>query len=124
MVNRYFCDEGTNLAKAIVPRKHIFEEKQADSTFTGDFGISEIEFRKEICSLDMNKSSGVSGLSTKILRPSLLHDEVIFTRLLNTCITLGVFSEQWKKTIVVPIPKVNKLSPWVILDLSYFTGSG
>lgn len=108
MINRFFCGIGTNLANKIVPTDRSFNVTEVDSIFVWEFNLTESEVISEIEKLDPSKSSGLPRLSNKILKILLRQDVCNFTRLLNSCIKRGIFPRNWKRAIVVPIPKGDK----------------
>ena len=77
--------------------------------------IDEEILLKEINTISIYKSSGITDMPTYILKMSF---KVLIQQLLviiNKSIFTGYFPLKWRKAIVVPIPKVN--TPEEIGDL-------
>lgn len=108
LINEYYCDVGKKLAENITPTGQRFDLPTTMCRFKWDGPISESEVLGECKKLDCTKSSGIVQLSTKILKECLIGSVSNFTKLLNSCVDLGIFPAQWKRATVIPIPKGNK----------------
>lgn len=109
LINDFFCDIGEQLANKIPDVEYSFAPKEANCVFDWSHQIGETEVLKRISELNIEKSSGIPQLGSKILKECLRHSVTDFTHLLNTCVRLGRFPMSWKQAIVVPIPKGNKI---------------
>ena len=60
--------------------------------------------------INISKSSGITQISSRLLRDSfqILSDKL--THLFNLSIATAVFPDQWKKALVIPIPKTGNLN--------------
>ena len=108
LMNNFFTSVGPNLAQnfsepwvyhGIVSDVHIFYIE-----------TNSIEVLKLCKDINVNKSSAIDELSTKILKPAFvtLVDQLTF--LFNLCLQNSHFPEAWKQTIVTPLPKEGDLS--------------
>lgn len=58
-----------------------------------------------ISKIDINKSSGLSLINSKLLKIAFASQSARFCRLLNLCISASTFPLQWKVGTIVPLPK-------------------
>ncbi len=58
-----------------------------------------------LISLDPSKSSGVDGISAKMLRSAAYSIASSLTNLFNQSLTTGIYPKEWKLARIVPIPK-------------------
>lgn len=108
LMNTYFCEIGTVLAKRVPPAVNKFYIDKVNCKFKWGYDISESEVRKEVLALSSNKSSGLPHLNCKALNIFLDICVMEFTSLLNLCVSSGIFPDKWKEGTVIPIPKGNK----------------
>ena len=83
---------------------NTYDKEEAGNAF--DFEpISRIEVDRLISKINISKSSGITLLSSKLLKDSfqVLNDKL--TYLFNLSIKQKVFPNQWKAALVIPIPK-------------------
>ena len=106
-MNEFFAKLGT------VNRTHVeledndeIQQSQNDDDFTLD-PITKFEIEALIRKINISKSSGISFLSSKLLKDSFqsMGDKLVF--LFNSSIQTTLFPEKWKKALVIPIPKVG-----------------
>lgn len=69
--------------------------------------ISESTLLKEVKSIAIYKSSGIPGLSSRLIEDALTIMITEFTFLCNLSISTGIVPSEWKEAIVIPIPKVQ-----------------
>ena len=69
--------------------------------------LSEHEVKIVVDKINISKSSGISFLSSKLLKDSFQALSDKLTYLFNFSITSTVFPVQWKEALVIPIPKVS-----------------
>lgn len=109
MVNDFFCMIGSNLAKKITPATKRFTIESVRCKFKWGSKIPHDDVRKEILALNDGKSSGFSGITSRVLNLCLQSTVPEFVTILNSCVDKGVFPTCWKEGIVVPIPKGDKV---------------
>ena len=69
--------------------------------------VTKREVETLIRKINVSKSSGVALLSSRLLKDSFQAVSDKLTYLFNLSITQGIFPTQWKKALVIPIPKVG-----------------
>ncbi|GBN76382.1 hypothetical protein AVEN_35649-1 [Araneus ventricosus] len=70
--------------------------------------ITQEEVKTVMDDMDINKSSGLDGLTLGIIRELFFLDPAWFTELFNDCTRQGVFPDFWKIAKVLLIPKEGK----------------
>ena len=70
-----------------------------------DVLCSEQEVCDLLAALDVTKASGQDGISTRMLRYTALSIAPSLTQLFNLSLKSGVIPSDWKKSLIVPIPK-------------------
>ena len=81
----------------IVPKENILEFSQ--------FSKSEVE--SLVRKINISKSSGMNLLSSRLLKDSFQALSGKLTSLFNFSIQSNIFPSQWKKALVIPIPKTG-----------------
>ena len=110
-INTYFSDIGKNFADKIVVDDVIPDlVLDANDQLFAFRDIILEELNKELLAIDVNKSSGLDDVSSKVLKDCLLGMSEHFLHILNLSIHTGIFPSNWKKGKIPPIPKVNNLS--------------
>ena len=84
-------------AKKVTPQSHKWS--------LGNF--SEGETLETIKSIETNKSSGLTNINNKILKPVLKILLPQITHVFNTSVAPATFPDSWKQALVVPIPKIG-----------------
>lgn len=124
-INNYFASIGPKLAEKFGEALPLpLEPLDLTTSFETSLTLNEIsssQLYNEIKNINIYKSSGISGISSRLLKDAMktmLHE---FTFLLNKSILTGNVRSAWKKATVVPTPKVTN-SPHVsdlrpIIDL-------
>ena len=69
--------------------------------------IELLEVHQYVKGLDVNKSSGIEGISTNILKDCLTICEFEITYVINCSVQQKKFPSAWKRCIVTPIPKTG-----------------
>ena len=72
--------------------------------------VTEKEVYRTIKNINISKSSGIDSMSSFVLKEAFTILVPVMTRLFNQSLTTGVFPTQWKKALVIPIPKTGSLS--------------
>ena len=80
------------------------------------------EVYNELRKINPNKSSGPDGVSARLIKAIAYEISVPFTDILNCSFKEGIVPHQWKKSIVVPIPKqtptrIDKLRPVSLVSI-------
>ena len=68
-----------------------------------DLDCTEEEILKLRKSIDIGKSSGIQGISSRILKIALVGIVDKLTTLLKRSLSSGVFPDKWKQANVVPL---------------------
>ena len=70
-----------------------------------DLDCTEEEILKLIRSIDIGKSSGIQGISSRILKIALVGIVDKLTTLFKRSLSSGVFPDKWKQANVAPLAK-------------------
>ena len=119
--NSFFSYVGPNLAKNYSEKWYYYGERM-------DVGMQQMETDEEevfnLCKgINIYKSSGIDGLSSRICKDAFLALSHQLTYLLNCSLSMAVFPEAWKIATVVPLFKggskgdVNNYRPVSLLPL-------
>lgn len=68
--------------------------------------LTENMLLKEVKATDINKSSGIPGLSSRLIKDAMIIMISEFTFLFNTSLLTCKVPSKWKEAIVIPIPKI------------------
>lgn len=107
IINYYFADVGENLASKLPAAPTEYWPKESQTQFIWDLVITPSDilyYLKDFCA---SKSSGIHGLSSRILLDFFVLKPEIMAKLFNQCLITGTYPESWKCSIMVPIPKNN-----------------
>ena len=121
-INSFFTNIGPNLAQNfkedwndnLPPIEHCFLDK---------FVFSEREIIEVVKEIDINKSSSLDNLSTRVLKDAFEYLTTQLTHMFNCSLNECTFPDAWKKATVVPLQKsgdksnVNNLRPVSLLPL-------
>ena len=80
------------------------------STCSEEILCSESEICDLLEALDTSKASGKDGISGRMLKSTACSIAPSLTKLFNLSLTTGTLPSQWKKSLIVPIPKSQELS--------------
>ena len=109
ILNEYFFSCFNTCLPPLSEENHIHS---TPSSCPKSFLIAEEYVATVLLNLDVSKSTGVDGISAKMLKQTALSIAPSLTKLFNLSITTGCFPEDWKIVRIVPIPKVdNRSSP-------------
>ena len=107
-INNYFSDIGPKLAE-----KHDKEwnfEGQVSDTPMPDIVVSEEIVVAVIKDININKSSAIDYVSTKVFRDSVLRIPSKFTKIVGLSLNNSIIPRSWKQAKVTPLPKSGDLS--------------
>ena len=120
-INSFFANIGAKLARNMdQPWSYSGPDVQSQFNFNECTIEDIIPILKKI---NINKSSGVTHVSTKALKDALLTLPLHMTHMVNLVINTQTFPDSWKKAQVKPLPKggdttnVSNLRPISILPL-------
>lgn len=109
-VNHYFCKISTELSEKFAGSDmyncSTTQKVRCDS-------VDQISVRRAeelINRIDLQKSSGISGVPTKLLKLALQRLPEIFTALLSLCLATSIFPDKWKLALVVCLPKGGNIT--------------
>ena len=75
-----------------------------------DISCCEHEIYKFLTKLDQSKASGQDGISANMLKNTAASIAPSITKLFNESLKTGIIPSQWKKSLIVPIPKNSNTS--------------
>ena len=108
-LNEYFFSCFNTCLPPLSEENHIYS---TPSSCPESFLIAEEYVATVLLNLDVSKSTGVDGISAKMLKQTALSIAPSLTKLFNLSITTGCFPEDWKIARIVPISKAdNRSSP-------------
>ena len=120
-INTFFAEIGSNLAKNMTT-PWTFQGHEPDSSFSF-VACTEADIIPLIKRIKVDKSSGITHISTKALKDAMLAVPFLVTHIVNLVIKSCTFPKPWKKALVSPLPKggdaanVSNLRPISILPL-------
>ena len=111
-INRIYADMGKEIDQTHLQwRDRCMNMEKVDSEFEFKF-IELLEIHQLVKAIDVNKSSGIIGISSKILKDCFTICEYELTFIMNCSLHSMIFPRAWKTCIVTPIPKSgDKLNP-------------
>ena len=113
-INHYFSQIGVKLAETIMTKYDgqslrsltpTVLNMDSDSITNKDFTI--IDLQKALKLININKSSAVKDIRSQIIIDAFTFFPEKILKIYNTSIKTSTFPESWKKSIVVPLPKIN-----------------
>ena len=109
-INTYFATIGTKLDEQIPTRTvnpDINIAATANITPLQKFQMIQIEqLNKEISNICVYKSSGITGLSSYVLKLCFEMLNVKLLVIMNKSLFQGYFPQDWRKAVIIPIPKI------------------
>ena len=120
-INNYFATIGSKLAK----------DMNCPWTYTGEEYLNNIpnivtdedEILKLAKDIDVNKSSAIEYISSRIIKDVFITIPVIIAKLYNTSLSSGLVPLSWKSATIIPLkkegnsPDVNNLRPISLLPI-------
>ena len=120
-INEYFANIGPKLAENLSePWSYTCPSLNPEFIFKK---INEEDFLKLAYKININKSSGVPLIKTRVLKDAMIGLSAHMTYIINLVIEKSSFPDSWKTATVTPLPKggdasdVNNLRPISILPL-------
>ena len=121
IINEFFTSIGPRLAL-----KDTSNYQYHGQRYPSNFSFEEItvdEVIKLANDINITKSSAIDGISSRILRDTILILSEQFTYIFNLSIRYNTFPDSWKIANVIPIPKegnpldINNYRPISLLPL-------
>lgn len=75
---------------------------------TFEFSLVDVDTISKTIGAIKSNSSGVDNISLEMLKLCMPVISIYITHIVNCCLESGYFPDQWKKAVVVPLPKKNK----------------
>ncbi len=72
--------------------------------------VSEDEFRSALKRVNVGKAAGPDGITSCVLRSCADQLAGLFTSIFNESLANSVVPTSFKKSVIIPVPKNNKLS--------------
>ncbi len=72
--------------------------------------VSEDEVRKELRRVNVRKAAGPDGITGRVLRSCADQLAGLFTSIFNESLATSVVSTSFKKSVIIPVPKISKPS--------------
>lgn len=109
-INNFFASIGRQLAQKFgtalpIPPTPTDDMDVTDTQLTLN-EITSTQLYNEVKQINIYKSSGISGISSRLIKDAMLIMIDEFTFLLNKSIATGNIPSAWKIATVIPIPKV------------------
>ena len=102
--NEYFANIACKLAEKFTGVRKAIQQANANTTFKFEF-VNEAQVQKRIKELKNGKSTGLDGISVKLLKASASSISPHLTHLLNLSLISGKVPDLWKRKRVTPIHK-------------------
>ncbi len=104
VINKFFANIGDKLADKITPPTdfHPPDILPPDNPFSMKL-IDVFYAGKELKALDMTKSTGIDGISPKLLKASAASSGRALTHIFNRTVVSGTIPSDWKTARVTPI---------------------
>ena len=109
LLNNHFTNIGPSLANKIPlsnknPQSYL--NKSCQSTFVLE-KIAEEEVSACISKLKTNSSPGIDDIPNRFIKLANVVITPVLTKLLNQCVSQDIFPDDFKNSLVVPLPKTN-----------------
>ena len=120
-VNNFFADIGPNLANNITGRWD-YSGIRSDVELH-DIVMNEIEILKICNDINVNKSSSIKNVSSRVIKDAFLSIPNIVLHLIQSSFDRGIFPDEWKIANITPLQKggdktsVTNLRPVSLLPL-------
>lgn len=107
-INNFFVDSVTSLTTNVNNDFiALYQESRTNSVFHFS-PFTELDVIKAISSLKSN-ACGVDGISTHMVRLCCPVIVPFLTHIFNNCTMRGMFPDNWRISVVIPLPKNNKV---------------
>lgn len=123
VINNYFASIGENLARKLPESNLEYWPTNVQAEFVWEICISPYDIQIYVKDFCPSKSSGILGLSSRLLLDFFVFKPEVIAEVFNKCILTGIYPDSWKQSIMVPIPKnsnplyLNNLRPISLLPL-------
>ena len=120
-VNNFFADIGPNLASKITGNWN-YSGIRSDIELH-DIIVNEIEILKICNDINVNKSSSVKNVSSRVLKDAFTCIPKVICHLIQSSLDKGIFPDEWKIANITPLQKggektsVSNLRPVSLLPL-------
>ena len=102
-LNNFFANIGQNLGESVEGR--WFSDGENNRKLLGDCLTNFDQVRTLVKDINVCKSSGLDGISSRVLRDALLVLVPQLVYLLNLSLSSGIYPTSWKVATVVPLYK-------------------
>ena len=102
--NEYFANMACKLAEKFTGVGKAIQQANANTTFKFEF-VNEAQVQKRIKELKNGKSTGLDGISVKLLEASVSSISPHLTHLLNLSLISGKVPDLWKRKRITPVHK-------------------
>ena len=105
-MNKYYTEIAQNLSGNLNADWNdvYINNVQCDSIFAFDF-VTEEEVLRYVNNIKIDKSSGIEGINSRVLKDCFKICNFELTYLFNTSFDTSMFPIKWAKSIITPIPK-------------------
>ena len=120
-INSFFADIGPNLASKIIGNWDYNGIKS--DVELHDIVVNEIEILKICNDINVNKSSSIKNVSSRVIKDAFLSIPNIIQHLIQSALDIGIFPDEWKIANITPLQKggdktsVTNLRPVSLLPL-------
>ena len=111
-INDYFANIGQDLFSKLPPANMLVPIDVNDVNEVPldlDIFISKSDVVKLVKKINVDKSSGLEGINSVVLKDALLFLVNELVTIFRNSLKLGVFPESWSCGLLVPIPKKGNL---------------
>ena len=112
-MGHYYAENGKRLASAFTDSNVISQPDDVDGDGNFLFRFIPLDIvEKYVNSIDISKSSGITDISSKLIRDAFKVLTVELTFIINESLRLEVFPDDWALGSITPIPKEgDRLDP-------------
>ena len=103
-INDFFAHIGSKLA-ADFNTPWYFDGIENNDDYIENIIVTHDEVLKICREIDVNKSSCIENVSSKVMKDALIHLNRKFTHVMNNSLTKGIFPRKWKYAKVTPLFK-------------------
>ena len=121
-INGYFAEIGSKLANDIMTKINLNIDPvlvngppNANSDNISNKDITTVDLELFLNKVNINKSSAVSNIKTKVLVHAFHNQKNRIVRMYNGSLTLCTFPSKWKRATIVPLPKIS--NPKTVSDM-------